>query len=81
MRDSRYKLIVNYNSIEVYKSNLGNNEVVNAFIESSAKSFPDIPHYELYDLKKDPYQQENLANKKIIVSKKTFVESFIKMDE
>ena len=64
VRDSRYKLIVNYNSIEVYKSNLGNNEVVNAFIESSAKSFPDIPHYELYDLKKDPYQQENLANKK-----------------
>ena len=26
VRDSRYKLIVNYNSIEVYKSNLGNNE-------------------------------------------------------
>ena len=81
MRDSRYKLIVNYNSIEVYKSNLGNNEVVNAFIESSAKSFPDIPHYELYDLKKDPYQQENLVNKKIHSKQKTFVESFIKMDE
>ena len=64
VRNSRYKLIVNYNSIEVYKSNLGDNEVVNAFIESSAKSFPDVPYYELYDLMNDPYQQENLAKNK-----------------
>ena len=35
VRNSRYKLIINYNSIEVYKSNLGDNEVVNAFIELS----------------------------------------------
>ena len=28
------------------------------------QNLSDIPHYELYDLKKDPYQQENLANKK-----------------
>ena len=61
VRDSRFKLIRNYNSHEVYESNLGNNPFVNEFIRIGAESFPKLPYEELYDLDLDPYQTNNLA--------------------
>ena len=64
IRDNRYKLIRNFNSLEVVNSNLGNNPVINQFAIMGAESFPDIPYEELYDLEKDPYQKVNLINDK-----------------
>jgi len=62
IRGKRFKFIRNYNSIEVVESNYGSNPVVNAFIKKGAESFPNIPFEELYDLKVDPYQEQNLIN-------------------
>jgi hypothetical protein len=56
----RYKFIRNYNSFEVYESNLGNNTVVNSFIKIGAESFPNVPYEELYDLQTDPFQKNNI---------------------
>ena len=61
-RDKRYKLIRNFNSIEVVDSNLGDNPFINSFAKIAAESFPNIPYEELYDLEKDPYQKVNLIN-------------------
>ena len=60
VRDSKYKLIVNFNSIEVYKNNLGDNQYVNEFIKLGALAFPNTPYEELYDLENDPYELNNL---------------------
>ena len=60
VRDSKYKLIVNFNSIEVYKNNLGDNQYVNEFIKLGALAFPNTPFEELYDLENDPYELNNL---------------------
>jgi uncharacterized sulfatase len=60
VRGKRYKFIRNYNSLEVVASNYGNNAAVNAFIKIGAESFPNVPFEELYDLKNDPYQKNNL---------------------
>ena len=61
VREKKYKYIKNFNSIEVYKDNMGENEVVNQFIEIGARSFPNKPYEELYNLEKDPFQKNNLA--------------------
>jgi uncharacterized sulfatase len=63
VRNSRYKLIRNYNSVDVVASNYGSNPVVNKFIKIGAESYPNIPFEELYDLKVDPYQSNNIINK------------------
>ena len=60
VRDSKFKLIVNFNSKEVYKNNLGDNQYVNEFIKLGANAFPNIPYEELYDLENDPYELNNL---------------------
>ena len=60
IRGNRYKLIRNFNSVEVVNSNLGDNPVINEFAKIGAESFPNVPYEELYDLEKDPYQQVNL---------------------
>ena len=60
VRDSRFKLIRNFNSIEVVNSNLVDNPIINEFAKIGAESFPSIPYEELYDLEKDPYQKVNL---------------------
>ena len=60
VRDSRFKLIRNFNSIEVVNSNLGDNPIINGFAKIGAESFPNVPYEELYDLEKDPYQKVNL---------------------
>jgi len=62
IRGSRYKLIRNFNSVEVVNSNLGDNPVINQFAKMGAKSFPNVPYEELYDLEKDPYQKVNLID-------------------
>ncbi|MBK42690.1 MAG: N-sulfoglucosamine sulfohydrolase [Flavobacteriaceae bacterium] len=62
VRDIRYKYIRNYNSLEVVSSNYGKNPIVNEFIKIGAESFPNTPYEELYDLKNDPYQENNLIN-------------------
>ncbi len=62
IRGNRYKLIRNFNSVEVVNSNLGNNPVINEFAKIGAESFPNVPYEELYDLEKDPYQKVNLID-------------------
>ena len=62
VRGNRYKLIRNFNSVEVVNSNLGHNPVINQFAIMGAESFPNVPYEELYDLEKDPYQKINLIN-------------------
>mgnify|MGYP001316929946 CR=1 FL=1 len=62
VRGERYKLIRNFNSVEVVNSNLGDNSVINTFAKIGAESFPNIPYEELYDLSRDPYQKRNLIN-------------------
>ncbi len=62
IKDKRFKLIRNYNSLDVLEQNLGSNDVINSFIKIGAQSFPNIPYEELYDLSKDPYQRKNLIN-------------------
>ena len=61
VREKQYKYIKNFNSLEVFKDNMGENEIINKFIEIGARSFPDKPYEELYDLEKDPFQKNNLA--------------------
>jgi uncharacterized sulfatase len=70
VRGQRFKLIKNFNSHEVYKTNLGTNDAINAFIEIGANSFPKIPYLELYDLETDPYQTKNLAQNSRYASQK-----------
>ena len=62
IRGNRYKLIRNFNSVEVVDSNLGDNPVINEFAKIGAESFPNVPYEELYDLEKDPYQKVNLID-------------------
>ena len=62
IRGNRYKLIRNFNSVEVVNSNLGDNPVLNEFAKIGAESFPNVPYEELYDLEKDPYQKVNLID-------------------
>ena len=62
IRGNRYKLIRNFNSVEVINSNLGDNPVINEFAKIGAESFPNVPYEELYDLEKDPYQKVNLID-------------------
>jgi uncharacterized sulfatase len=61
VRGDRYKLIKNFNALEVYESNLGADPVINEFIKIGANAFPQKPYEELYDLENDPYQKKNLA--------------------
>ena len=63
VRDNQFKLIINFNSIEVYKNNLTSNKSKNIFIERGALLNPNIPYMELYDLINDPHEKINLVNK------------------
>ena len=49
VRGKRFKLIRNFNSIEVVNSNLGENPIINSFAKIGAESFPNVPYEELYD--------------------------------
>ncbi len=62
IRDNKFKYIINFNSVEVYKNNYTDNDIINQFIEIGAKGFPNTPYEELYDLSVDPYEKNNIAN-------------------
>ena len=64
VRDQRFKYIINFNSIEVYKNNYSENSVKNEFIKMGAEFFKNIPFEEFYDLDKDPYEMKNLIQSK-----------------
>jgi len=64
VKNNSFKLIRNFNAKEVLVSNFGENQIVNEFIKMGANSFPNKPYEELYDLKNDPYQKNNLINNK-----------------
>ena len=85
VRGSRFKLIRNFNSVEVVNSNLGDNPIINEFAKIGAESFPNIPYEELYDLEKDPYQKVNLIKdnkyKKIRNRLSIALENWMKIQE
>ena len=60
IRDSRYKYIRNFNSIDVLDKNLTGKPNVDYFIKRGANAFKDEPFEELYDLEKDPFEENNL---------------------
>ena len=62
IRDKRYKYIRNFNSLEVVEQNLTGKPNVDYFIKRGANKFKNEPFEELYDLKNDPFEQNNLAN-------------------
>ena len=61
VRNTRYKYIKNFNSIEVVDNNLGDNPNINKFIRKGAEAFKHVPYEELYDLENDPFEHNNLA--------------------
>ncbi len=61
IRSKKYKYIRNFNSVEVMEQNFGDNDTVNAFIKIGALKHKDLPFEELYDMKADPFEQNNLA--------------------
>jgi uncharacterized sulfatase len=61
IRSKEYKYIINFNSEEVVNKNLTGNKYVDAFIKIGAARFDKVPYEELYNLKEDPYEQNNLA--------------------
>lgn len=64
IRNKKYKYIRNFNSLEVVENNYGDNKYINAFIKRGAESFKNTPYEELYDIEKDPFEQNNLAKGK-----------------
>ena len=78
VRDNRYKFILNFNSIDVYKNNLTINSAVNYFIEKGALSEPDIPYMELFDLEEDPFEKNNLASNEKYDEIKNHLESVLR---
>ena len=78
VRDNRYKFILNFNSIDVYKNNLTINSAVNYFIEKGALSEPDIPYMELFDLEEDPFEKNNLASNEKYNEIKNHLESVLR---
>jgi uncharacterized sulfatase len=62
IRNTRYKYIRNFNSIEVLDKNLTGKPNVDYFIKRGATKFKNEPLEVLYDLQNDPFEQKNLAN-------------------
>ena len=64
IRNERFKYIINYNSIDVYKNNFTENPIKNQFIKMGAEAFRNVPFEEFYDLQNDPYEMKNLIHNK-----------------
>ena len=61
IRNQRYKYIRNFNSLEVVAQNLTGKSNVDYFIKRGANNYKNEPFEELYDVRNDPFEQENLA--------------------
>lgn len=61
IRTKQYKYIRNFNALDVLDQNKGDNSYVNAFLSIGANKYKHIPYEELYDIEKDPFEQNNLA--------------------
>lgn len=59
--EERFKLIVNFNALEIHERNFGPNPAANAFMKRGAEAFPKKREFELYDLSLDPFERRNLA--------------------
>lgn len=62
IRSKQFKYIRNFNALDVLEQNKGDNEFVNAFLSIGSNKYKQIPYEELYDIEKDPFEQNNLAN-------------------
>ncbi|WP_066630733.1 sulfatase family protein [Labilibacter marinus] len=62
IRSKKFKYIRSLNSVEVLDQNFGENAYVNAFLNIGANKHKNIPYEELYDIEKDPFEQNNLAH-------------------
>ncbi|MEL7118103.1 MAG: sulfatase-like hydrolase/transferase [Bacteroidota bacterium] len=60
LRSEQFAYIKNFNSIDNYEENYGDDPNINKFIKRAALKFK-APKEELYDMVKDPYQLHNLA--------------------
>lgn len=61
IRSKQYHYIRNFNAVEVLDQNLGDNAYVNTFLSIGANKHETVPYEELYDVEKDPFEQNNLA--------------------
>lgn len=68
IRNQRYKYIRNFNSLEVVAQNLTGKSNVDYFIKRGAHAFKNEPFEELYDVQNDPFEQDNLAQKRELTS-------------
>jgi N-sulfoglucosamine sulfohydrolase len=59
----RYKLAINFNAVEALKNNMGSNAVINEFLRIGAEMDHGRRFFELFDLSRDPFEQDNLAAK------------------
>ncbi len=61
IRTKQYKYIRNYNTTEAIKRKEVANTKHIAFLRMGAQQHPDVPEEELYDVRTDPAEQNNLA--------------------
>ncbi len=61
IRSKEYKYIINFNSQEVVAENLTGNKNIDRFLKRGASHFENVPYEELYNIKEDPYELDNIA--------------------
>ncbi|KAA1259074.1 Arylsulfatase [Rubripirellula obstinata] len=61
IRSKQYKYTRNYNAMEVVQRKEKAGEALTAFLRMGAEQHPNVPEEELFDMIKDPHEQNNLA--------------------